>query len=754
MSKKLIICALVLILGWSLAQAATHERPMQVRVDLKHPNALETLRNGGYDIMAINKGASAEIIADDADFQRLQTAGLDPVIVHQDLVTFYQSRNPLTATMGGFRTFSECIAYMDSLHAQYPNLTTARDSIGYTYQGRAIWMMKISDNPDIDEDEPEIMINGLIHAREPMGMESTIRYMAYLLENYGVNDTITDWVNSREFYFIPIINADGYEYNRQTNPNGGGMFRKNRHGQGIDLNRNWGYMWGFDNTGSSPYPSDETYRGESAFSEPETQSMREFIISRHFSIAMNFHSAAGLLLYPWGYVDFVTPDNPVFEAIASEATQQNGYSIGPPWLLLYNTNGDANDWQYGEQTEKPKVFAFTEELGTSEDGFWPNIDRIDPIWLDALEVLRVFTAAADNPYSIMPPNAPVLDSIGDVFTSTYTVSWTDSDTLNVPEAYELKEYTGFQRISDDFENPNSYWNLDGFERSTSRHHAGSYSLFSGSDNNYNGLATLNYPTTVAAGDSIIFWTWYSIESGWDYAYVQLSTDGGATYVNLPGNITTNNNPNGQNEGNGITGSSSGWRQGKFPLSNYVGQNVRIRLRYRTDGAQLNEGFYVDEYSPVDCYQNEAVLDSNITENHYVIIDQPEGQYYYQVRARDMQGQWSGFSNLETAIVHPQSVDDNNPLPAEISLSQNYPNPFNPSTQISFRIPVRSRVELVIYNISGAKVRTLVSSAMEAGEYDVVFDGRDGKGQTLSSGNYFYRLKTDNETITRKMTLIK
>jgi murein tripeptide amidase MpaA len=95
-------------------------------------------------------------------------------------------------------------------------------------------------------------------------------YMWYLLENYGTDPEATYLVDNREMYFVPCFNPDGYEYNRQTDPNGGGMWRKNRRNNGgsygVDLNRNFGYMWGYDDLGSSPIPSSETYRGPSAFS--------------------------------------------------------------------------------------------------------------------------------------------------------------------------------------------------------------------------------------------------------------------------------------------------------------------------------------------------------------------------------------------------------------------------------------------------------------------------------------------------------
>jgi hypothetical protein len=159
------------------------------------------------------------------------------------------------------------------------------------------------------------------------------------------------------------------------------MWRKNRRDNGdgtygVDLNRNWGYMWGYDNEGSSPYTYSETYRGPSAFSEPETQVVRNFINSHNFSFIINAHTYGGYLLYPWGYDDIYTPDHDIFTAIGDSASSLVGYPHGTAWDLLYNTNGDANDWDYGEQIEKPLILCLAPETGDAGDGFWPAPYRI------------------------------------------------------------------------------------------------------------------------------------------------------------------------------------------------------------------------------------------------------------------------------------------------------------------------------------------------------------------------------------------
>jgi hypothetical protein len=312
---------------------------------------------------------------------------------------------------------------------------------------------------------------------------------------------------------------------------------------------------------------------------------------------------------------------------------------------------------------------------------------------------------------------------------------------------------GLERFEDDFEDDMSNWVLAGFNRSGSRQHSGSYALFSGSGNNYNGSAALANPVSVGEDETLRFWTWYDIELDYDYAYVQLSTDG-SSFINLEGNITTNYNPNGSNQGNGITGNSGGWVLAEFPLDDYNGQSALLRMRYVTDGWITEEGFYADEFYPVEIFDEEVILSSDIVDTFYVVNGRLPGDYYYQVRAKDAEDQWSVFSNREVAHVHPQTGIDDNQLPVSLSLNQNYPNPFNPQTAISFSIPQRELVELTIYNILGSKVRTLVSSEFEAGEHMVIFDSIDDHGSTVAPGIYFYRLKTGSDVLTRKMVLIK
>jgi len=94
------------------------------------------------------------------------------------------------------------------------------------------------------------------------------------------------------------------------------------------------------------------------------------------------------------------------------------------------------------------------------------------------------------------------------------------------------------------------------------------------------------------------------------------------------------------------------------------------------------------------------------------------------------------------------------VPTAFALDQNYPNPFNPTTTIRYAIPSNANVNLVIYNIQGQKIRTLVSSEQKAGYYQVVWDGRNEMGQTVSSGLYLYRVQAGSFVATQKMLMLK
>ncbi|MDZ7346757.1 MAG: carboxypeptidase regulatory-like domain-containing protein, partial [candidate division KSB1 bacterium] len=100
------------------------------------------------------------------------------------------------------------------------------------------------------------------------------------------------------------------------------------------------------------------------------------------------------------------------------------------------------------------------------------------------------------------------------------------------------------------------------------------------------------------------------------------------------------------------------------------------------------------------------------------------------------------------------VEEKESTPQEFQLLGNYPNPFNPETVIVFKVPNRSQVLLSVYNLSGKKVATLMNRPLEAGRYEIKWDGRDETGKPVSSGVYIYSLQVDGLVKSGKMVLIR
>ena len=132
-------------------------------------------------------------------------------------------------------------------------------------------------------------------------------------------------------------------------------------------------------------------------------------------------------------------------------------------------------------------------------------------------------------------------------------------------------------------------------------------------------------------------------------------------------------------------------------------------------------------------------------------------FYYKVTAVDINGNWGVFSD-EISVTYTQVSEYLNVLPVEFALSRNFPNPFNPTTKIKYALPTNCNVSLIIYNLLGKEVRTLVNGNKSSGYYDVIWDGRNNAGIQVTSGIYIYHLIAKNEdsqfSQVKKMILTK
>jgi carboxypeptidase T len=331
-------------------------------------------------------------------------------------------QNDIMGIDGTYHSFDEIELELQGIASGYPGITKLM-SIGKTYEGRDIWAIKISDNPDIEEDEPEVYFNGGHHAREWMAFEVPLCLINALVENYTTNATIRDIVDSRQIWIVPAVNPDGRVYDGDNDPATYVNWRKNRRDNGdgtfgVDLNRNYGYLWGA--AGASDMTSEEGYRGPYPFSENETSAIRDFVEQHDFVFSISYHSSGQLILYPWGFTKGPSKDDELFASLGAEmskritntADSNRDYYRPIRGSDLYMTSGSDEDWLYAENG----VYSFVIELyphwsdffpipdpavSSPYNGFHPSADKIIPVCNDNIPAALFLAQIADNPFQVM-----------------------------------------------------------------------------------------------------------------------------------------------------------------------------------------------------------------------------------------------------------------------------------------------------------------------------------------------------------------
>ncbi|CAL9316390.1 M14 family zinc carboxypeptidase [Streptomyces sp. SudanB182_2057] len=255
--------------------------------------------------------------------------------------------------------------------AAHPGLTKV-ESIGKTVRGQDILALKLTRNARTSEDgaKPAVLYMSNQHAREWITPEMTRRLMHHYLDHYKTDRRIKKIVDSTELWFVLSANPDGYDYTFKAPDTR--LWRKNLRdvdgdgviggGDGVDLNRNFPYKWGYDNEGSSPNPTSQTYRGASPGSEPETRALDALEKRIGFRYGINYHSAAELLLYGVGWqVATPTPDDVLYRALAGTPDNSAVPGYRPQVSSeLYTTNGEAD----GHASNVNGMAMFTPEMST------------------------------------------------------------------------------------------------------------------------------------------------------------------------------------------------------------------------------------------------------------------------------------------------------------------------------------------------------------------------------------------------------
>lgn len=274
-----------------------------------------------------------------------------------------------------YHTYAETLAELQAVASRSP-IASLHD-IGDTWEktqgtaNRDLWAIHLTGK-GVPAQKPGIVFLGNHHARELVTVEMPLLLVKLLTENYGKDPEITRLLDTRDIWIVPMVNPDGHILAEE-----GQNWRKNTHihgrYRGTDLNRNYGFQWG--GGGASTSPSSDTYRGESAFSEPETQAVRDFIKSHsNLKIMMSYHSFSNLILWPWGYTTQRVADQKLVET-GRKLGEITGYR--PQQAAdLYVASGITDDYTFGELG----LMSFTTEIGSWGDGFDPPYSKVGQFW--------------------------------------------------------------------------------------------------------------------------------------------------------------------------------------------------------------------------------------------------------------------------------------------------------------------------------------------------------------------------------------
>ncbi|MBL1217507.1 MAG: hypothetical protein D8M59_08425 [Planctomycetes bacterium] len=293
-----------------------------------------------------------------------------------------------------YKTFAEVSAYADQLVADYPTLAQRID-FGTSLEGRSLFAIRISNPATGGEGNPSILLNGCQHAREWIAVMVPMYIIENFLAGYDTNPDIERLVNRVNLIVVPVTNPDGYVYSWDSQR----MWRKNRRNNGggsygVDLNRNWSKFWG--GNGSSGNRNSETYRGPSAFSEPETSALRDFILSDPSIVShIDIHSYSQLVLYPWDAIASDPPDLATLDGLSRIMAAQIKSVHNETYRVmmgydLYPAAGTAMDWTYGVEG----ILSFTIEL--RDKGWYGFLLPPDKILPTCEENFAAVTGLADQ----------------------------------------------------------------------------------------------------------------------------------------------------------------------------------------------------------------------------------------------------------------------------------------------------------------------------------------------------------------------
>jgi hypothetical protein len=321
MKKHLLLLLLSFVSLYCAAQDGWREQEMEIKVYLNTNEDRKTLHELNLSGDIYPSGYALMYVVPE-ELNQIRETGLVYEILKEDMNVYYRN---FWDTRDAYHTYGEIIQLMNDLSSDYAGFCK-KYNYGLSVDGRELAALKISDNVNEDEDEPEIMFDGGIHGDEIGASENLIRFAMDLCEGYGTDPQITELIDNREIWLYIMVNPDGRVNMSRYNSNG------------VDLNRDWGYMWNGEGSSTGPY------------SQVETKALRNCMYDNQYVIHTTYHSGTEYVSYPWSYRPDACPDNDHIDYLASLYSSLSGYPsfpYGQGYNGMYAINGSSKDTYYG-----------------------------------------------------------------------------------------------------------------------------------------------------------------------------------------------------------------------------------------------------------------------------------------------------------------------------------------------------------------------------------------------------------------------
>lgn len=238
-----------------------------------------------------------------------------------------------SASLAGYRTLATVEAELKQLELKYPELVKL-ETYGKTESGQTLYVLKVSDNVEIDEDEPELMITSATHGDEIITVEVEMELIQLLLQNYEKDPRLTKMIKEKELFFIPVVNPHGYS-------------RRARYANNVDPNRDY------------PYPGQENKKSVDCI-----EALRKWFHAKNIKGSIDLHAYGKLIMFPWAYTKTSPPqeDEVNFQHLTNSMAEINKYEAGQISKIIYVAKGSSADYYYW----KNRTLALGIELSTSK----------------------------------------------------------------------------------------------------------------------------------------------------------------------------------------------------------------------------------------------------------------------------------------------------------------------------------------------------------------------------------------------------